>query len=149
MTCLTRLMRNCTGGTGVATSLLAVPLTTRGFLLTVLTASSLTGWAQVAPSPAEVARYQGLHAAAHVGDLARMDTALAQGSAIDARDSHGRTPLHVATFARHPDAVQTLIRAGAQHGLLDADRYDAVTIAAVATTRPHWPPCWPRGPAHG
>lgn len=133
MTCLTRLMRSCTGGTGVATSLLAVPLaTTKGLLAAVLTASSLAGWAQVAPSPAEVARYQGLHAAAHAGDLACMDAALAQGAAIDARDSHGRTPLHVATFARHPEAVRRLMRAGAQHSLLEADRYDAVTIAAVA-----------------
>ncbi len=140
MNCLTRLMRGCTGVTGVtgvATSLMAMPLnTSRGLLAAVLAASSLTGWAQVAPSPAEVARYQGLHAAAHAGDLARMDAALARGAAIDTRDSHGRTPLHVATFARHPEAVRCLMRAGAQHGLLDADRYDAVTIAAVADDEP-------------
>jgi len=51
---------------------------------------------------------------------------------VDARDSHGRTPLHVATFARQRGAVKALTAAGANTGALDQDRYDAVTIAAVA-----------------
>ena len=124
--------------TGAATGgLLAVArVTARGLLVAALAATSLTGWAQVAPSPAEVARYQGLHAAAHAGNLAQLEAVLAQTgntvSALNAVDSNGRTPLHVATFARHPDAARRLIRAGARHDLLDADRYDAVTIAAVA-----------------
>ena len=122
MTCLTHLMRSCTGPSGVAARLMSVLLTT----------TSLMGWAQVAPSPAEVARYQGLHAAAHAGDLVRINAALESSAAVDSRDGHGRTPLHVATFARRPDVVRRLIRAGARHDLLDADRYDAVTIAAVA-----------------
>lgn len=136
MSCHPRLMRGCTGGTGVVANLLALPrTTTRGFLAVVLTATSLTGWAQVAPSAAEVARYQGLHAAAHAGNLARLDAALTQDnrvSTLNAVDGHGRTPLHVATFARQPEAVRHLMHAGARHDLLDADRYDAVTIAAVA-----------------
>ena len=122
MTCLTHLMRSWTGTSGVAARLMSVLLTT----------TSLMGWAQVAPSPAEVARYQGLHAAAHAGDLVRINAALESSAAVDSRDGHGRTPLHVATFARRPDVVRRLIRAGARHDLLDADRYDAVTIAAVA-----------------
>lgn len=122
---------------GAATCLEAVAqATTTGLLAVTLAATSLTGWAQAAPSPAEVARYQGLHAAAHEGNLTRLDTVLAQtgnpASALNAVDGNGRTPLHVATFARHPDAVRRLIRAGARHDVLDADRYDAVTIAAVA-----------------
>jgi len=38
----------------------------------------------------------------------------------------------VATFARRGEAVRALIKAGANHAALDNDRYDAVTIAAVA-----------------
>jgi ankyrin repeat protein len=48
------------------------------------------------------------------------------------RDAHGRTPLHVATFARQREAIRLLAQAGAALDLLENDRYDAVTIAAVA-----------------
>lgn len=88
--------------------------------------------AQVAPSAAEVARYSGLHAAAHRGDVAAIDYLVAKKANLNARDPYGRTPLHVATYARKPDAVRALIKAGADTALLERDRYDAVTIAAVA-----------------
>ena len=88
--------------------------------------------AQVPPSAAEVARYIGLHEAAQRGDARRIDTILAAGADLDARDAHGRTALHVATFARRHDAIRQLARAGADLGALENDRYDAVTIAAVA-----------------
>ena len=88
--------------------------------------------AQTAPSAAEVAAYQGLHAAAHQGDLARMARLVAARADLDARDAKGRTPLHVATFARQRGAVQALVKAGATPGLLENDRYDEVTIASVA-----------------
>ena len=90
--------------------------------------------AQVAPSAGEVAAYTGLHAAAQRGDVGAIDRLAARSptSALDARDGHGRTPLHVAAFARQRDAVRALIRAGASTGALDDDRYDAVTIASVA-----------------
>ena len=61
-----------------------------------------------------------------------MSAALAQGQRVDARDGHGRTPLHVATFARQRAAIRVLAAAGADLGALENDRYDAVTIAAVA-----------------
>ena len=48
------------------------------------------------------------------------------------RDPYGRTPLHVATYARQREAIKLLAKAGADLGLLEHDRYDAVTIAAVA-----------------
>ena len=51
---------------------------------------------------------------------------------FDVRDGRGRTPLHVATHARHHDAIRALVAAGADIDALDDDRYDAVTIAAVA-----------------
>jgi ankyrin repeat protein len=93
---------------------------------------AVSAHAQVAPSAAEAARYQGLHAAAHAGDAARIAALAAGGADLDARDGHGRTPLHVATFAKQRAAVQALAKAGARLDLLENDRYDAVTIASVA-----------------
>jgi hypothetical protein len=74
-----------------------------------------------------------LHAAAHAGDGGRLAAVLkSDPQAIDSRDAHGRTVLHVATFARQRGAIRQLAAAGANLGALDNDRYDAVTIAAVA-----------------
>ena len=95
----------------------------------------LTAGAQTAPSAAEAARYSGLHAAAHRGDVAAIQRLVAADtapSALNARDPHGRTPVHVAAFAKQRDAIRALARAGADLNLLDNDRYDAVTIASVA-----------------
>jgi len=86
---------------------------------------------QTAPTPAELAAYDGLHAAAargSVGDIQRLARA---GADPNARDGNGRTPLHVATFQGHGPAAQALIEAGTDSRLLDRQRYDAVTIAAV------------------
>jgi ankyrin repeat protein len=87
--------------------------------------------AQTAPSAQEIAAYQGLHAAAHTGDVKRIEK-LAAGKALNARDGNGRTPIHVAAFARQREAIRILVKAGADINLLDKDRYDAVTIASVA-----------------
>ncbi|HEU5194899.1 MAG TPA: ankyrin repeat domain-containing protein, partial [Methylomirabilota bacterium] len=87
--------------------------------------------AQVPPSAAEVAAYTGLHAAAQRGDgemILRL--AAATHAALESRDAHGRTPLHVATFARQRAAIEALAKAGANLSALEHDRYDAVTIAA-------------------
>ena len=96
----------------------------------------LQAMAQVGPSPADVARYTGLHAAAHTGDVALMERLLAASGNrqqdLTARDAYGRTPVHVATFARQRDALRALARAGTSLELLENDRYDAVTIASVA-----------------
>ena len=88
--------------------------------------------AQLPPSAAEIASYRGLHAAAQRGDLMEIERLAASKPALAARDAHGRTPLHVATYARQREAIKALTRAGADTGALDADRYDAVTIASVA-----------------
>ncbi len=95
-------------------------------------AATLPAWAQVGPTPAEAAAYRGLHAAAHTGDVARIQKLVAAKTPLDARDGHGRTPIHVAAFARQREALRTLAKAGADLNLLEGDRYDAVTIAAVA-----------------
>jgi len=88
--------------------------------------------AQVPPTAAEAAAYQGLHAAAHRGDLGAIAQLAGARGALEARDGAGRTPLHVATFARQHQAVQALLQAGANPAALEQGRYDAVTIAAVA-----------------
>ena len=95
----------------------------------VLTPAAL---AQVPPSATEAAAYRGLLAKAHRGDVPGLEQAIAAGAPLHARDSHGRTALHIATFARQQGAIRALARAGADLNLLENDRYDAVTIASVA-----------------
>jgi hypothetical protein len=104
----------------------------RRVLLAAAAVLALPAAAQTAPSPAEAARYTGLHAAAWQGDTARIGQLLAGGADPNPRDGHGRTPLHVATFAKRRDAIRALAKGGADLGRLENDRYDAVTIAAVA-----------------
>jgi ankyrin repeat protein len=101
-----------------------------GLGLTVM--SVLPAVAQVGPSPAEIAQYRGLHAAAHRGDVAQIDKLVAAKADLNGRDGNGRTPVHVAVFARQRSAVTALAKAGADLQLLDNDRYDGVTIASVA-----------------
>ena len=104
------------------------------FLTAFLLAMALAqgSMAQVGPTPAEAARYTGLHAAAHKGDVAQIGKLAAAKVDLNARDGNGRTPLHVAAFARQRDALRALVKAGADIDLLENDRYDAVTIASVA-----------------
>lgn len=105
----------------------------KGLLLALsLAFGAATAQAQVAPSAAEAAAYTGLLAAAHKGDAAKIQRLVASGAVLNATDAYGRTPLHVATFARQREAVKVLAKAGADLNRLEADRYDAVTIAAVA-----------------
>lgn len=110
-------------------------LASSAFALLACSVWPLAGRAQVGPSPDQVSRYAGLHAAAHKGDLATLDKLLAAkpaASVLNARDGQGRTAVHVAAFARQREAIRRLAQAGADLQLLEDDRYDAVTIAAVA-----------------
>lgn len=88
--------------------------------------------AQVGPTPAEAVAFQGLHTAAHKGDVAQIEKLAASKADVNARSSHGRTPVHVATFARQREALRALAKAGANLNLLENDRYDGITIASVA-----------------
>ena len=92
----------------------------------------LSAAAQVGPSTSEIAQYKGLHAAAQKGDVPQIEKLAASKAALNARDGNGRTPLHVATFARQRNAIRALVKAGADINLLDNDRYDGITIASVA-----------------
>ena len=106
-------------------------------MVAVLTLLLTAAHAQVRPSAGEAAAYTGLHAAAWHGDAATIERLGATSrDALEARDRYGRTPLHVATFARQRAALRALLDAGADPGALEADRYDAVTIAAVADDEP-------------
>lgn len=89
-----------------------------------------TAVAQRPPSGTELSAYGGLHRAAAEGSVEEIRR-LVSVSNLDARDSNGRTPLHVAAFQGHGAAAQALIEAGADPHLLDDQRYDGVTIAAV------------------
>lgn len=99
---------------------------------TVGALSSGAIWGQIAPSPSELSRYQGLHAAANKGDTTQIQKLTVARAALNVRDGYGRTALHVATFAKQAGAIRALVEAGADINLLENDRYDAVTIAAVA-----------------
>lgn len=102
------------------------------FALAAALACATPAQAQMPPSAAETAAYQGLHAAAARGDVPKLTQLIAARADVNARDGYGRTPLHVATFARQADAIRALAQAGTDLNALENDRYDAVTIAAVA-----------------
>lgn len=102
------------------------------FVGAMLVLWSLAAHAQVGPTSSEAARYKGLHAAAYRGHVAQIRQLAGAGAELNARDSHGRTPVHLATFAKQREAIRALARAGANLELLENDRYDAVTIASVA-----------------
>ena len=104
-----------------------------GLITLALGALALPAVAQVPPSPIEIAAYTGIHAAAHRGDVPEIERLVKQSrEVLESQDQRGRRPLHIATFARRRGAIQALIGMGADHGAFEQDRYDAVTIAAVA-----------------
>jgi len=92
--------------------------------------------AQVAPTPIEKAGNTGLFAAAARGDAAGIARLAATGADVNARDGRARTALHVAAHAAQQDAMRALVTAGAEPNALEGDRYDIVTIAAVANDLP-------------
>jgi ankyrin repeat protein len=100
-------------------------------LVTVLPAS-----AQVGPSEAELRAYGGLHAAAARGDVVDIERRIASGENKEAVDSRHRTPLHVAAFRKQHNAARALMALGADPNKLEIDRYDIITIAAVANDVP-------------
>jgi ankyrin repeat protein len=102
-----------------------------GLPLAIAVACVCPASAQIPPTPQEIAAYRGLHAAAAEGDVAKVRE-LARTGDLNARDAHGRTPLHVAAHRSHHDAMRALAEAGADVNAKDSQRYDIITIAAVA-----------------
>ena len=88
--------------------------------------------AQTAPSASEIENFQGLHLAAHEGDVEATKRFIKNGADLEERDGSGRTPLIVAAFASHEPIVKLLAEAGADMNALEHRAYDIVTIAAVA-----------------
>ena len=95
-----------------------------------------TAAAQVGPSSLEVSKYDGLHLAAHNGDIAEAKKLIDNSADLEARDGAGRTPIIVAAFASHESMVELLQKAGADMNAMEHRAYDVVTIAAVANDLP-------------
>lgn len=87
--------------------------------------------AQVAPSAAEQKAYRGLFAAAAKNDTNAIRSLLARKADPNSRDAYGRTPAMVAAHLSNDRALTALLRGGTDPNLLDSDRYDIITIAAV------------------
>jgi len=88
--------------------------------------------AQNAPTRTEIAIYAGLHEAAAKGDVTEIEKLFAEGEKLNIQDSKSRTPLHVAVYMKQHAAARALLKLGANPNALEIDRYDIVTIAAVA-----------------
>ena len=101
-------------------------------LIAALLGLTSAATAQTAPSTSEIAAYGGLFRAAHEGDVDAIKRLAIAGAEINARDSRGRTPAHVAAFASQDAALRVLAKAGADMNALEGRAYDVVTIAAVA-----------------
>ena len=93
---------------------------------------SLHGRAQSPPTPQQIAGFSELHLAAHKGDVAAVNRLILSGADVNGRDPHGRTPIHVAAFASRQGVLRALADAGAEMNALEGQKYDVVTIAAVA-----------------
>ena len=93
---------------------------------------STSAKAQIAPSSTEISTYLGLHAAAQEGNAKLIRQLISLGRDVELKDSYGRTPLHVAVFGSHANAVKALAESKADLNALENDAYDAITIAAVA-----------------
>jgi len=104
----------------------------RSTIAFVTCVTAATAFGQTPPSDAQVAAYQGLHKAAHEGNVAGIEATVSSGADVNAQDNAGRTPAHVAAFASQDAALAALADAGADLNLLEYQLYDVVTIAAVA-----------------
>ena len=104
--------------------------------LTLIACWTSPSFAQIPPSPAERSGYAGLLAAAARGDATQIKALIAKGARPEVRDAYQRTPLHVAAYGGHHEAMRALVAAGADPNALEHDRYDIVTIAAVANDVP-------------
>ena len=102
----------------------------------LVAAASMQALAQIPPTEPEVRAYTSLHAAAAAGNVAEIERLVAAGANRELRDGNGRTPLHVAAYRKQYEAARVLMKRGANPNALDAQRYDIVTIAAVADDVP-------------
>lgn len=72
-----------------------------------------------------------IHEAARAGDVVALLSFLdADALALNARDRHSRTPLHLASWAGHADVVHTLCKKHADVGAAAADNMAAIHFAS-------------------
>jgi len=102
----------------------------------VLCSVSLHAIAQTPPSAVEMGAYKGLHAAVVRGDQYEVQDLIKSGIDLNSRDSHGRTPLMVATYQKNIEIAGLLLAKGADVNALDYQRYDMLTNAAVMNHLP-------------
>lgn len=72
-----------------------------------------------------------IHAASRNGDIAQLNQAIGQKQNLNAQDSLKRTPLHLAAWSGHPQAVKLLLAAGANVGLAATDGVTALHFACM------------------
>ena len=113
-----------------------MPICAHLLLAASIAASAGAVHAQVPPSRSELAQYKGLFAAALANHPGSIKTLIARGEKVDVRDGYQRTPLHAAAYFAKHDAMRALAAANADVNALEHDRYDMVTIAAVANDVP-------------
>lgn len=101
-------------------------------LIAVLFIFSFVASAQTPPKSWEILQYSGLFKAVVDGDLVALKKNITESKEIDRRDDYARTALHVAAYTANHEAMHLLVAAGADPNALEHDRYDIVTIAAVA-----------------
>ena len=96
----------------------------------VVAGASAQPSASVAPAPA-AHRPDALHWAAHAGDVAGLQAALAGGADVDARDGRSWTALMHAVDKGYPLLVELLLAAGADVDVRAPDGATALFMAAV------------------
>jgi ankyrin repeat protein len=87
--------------------------------------------AQQPPGDRELRIYAGIHAAAANGDVAEIEKLVGEGENPNLQDSNSRTPLIVAAYRKHHDAVRALLRLGGNVNARDLQRFDILTIGAI------------------
>ncbi|OUR76281.1 hypothetical protein A9Q83_15920 [Alphaproteobacteria bacterium 46_93_T64] len=92
--------------------------------------------AQTPPSDYEISNFNSFHAAIYRGEIKKIEKHILDGADVEQTDNFGRTALHIAAYQSNEEVFKQLINAGSNVNAFENDRYDVVTIAAVANDLP-------------